>query len=281
MVWPRTRSAPTSGPAGPPIAPAVDSLRRSPDPGAAGPAARPAAGPGSDRRPSSPRPDRWRRAGRCHRAVGPGLPQDHLGPGWQLGRARRVGCGHLQCPPPDHDPARKGQDVGMTSRVAVTGAAGKLGRAVVSDLREQGWEVLAIDRVRPAGTEGEFVTVDLTDAGQVLEVLTGWVDEHRRRWTRWSIWLRCRPPAAAELGHFRQQRHRDLERLQRRPQRRCPQPGLGLQRDRSRPAVRHPAAVPARGRGVRAAPGEHLLHGEGPGGGDGRTFLPLGPGTEK
>jgi nucleoside-diphosphate-sugar epimerase len=67
----------------------------------------------------------------------------------------------------------------MTSRVAVTGAAGKLGRAVVADLREHGWNVLALDRVRPTETTGEFVTVDLTHYGQVLEALTGWVDEHR------------------------------------------------------------------------------------------------------
>jgi nucleoside-diphosphate-sugar epimerase len=67
----------------------------------------------------------------------------------------------------------------MTSRVAVTGAAGKLGRAVVQHLSDQGWDVLSVDRVRPAGSSGEFVTVDLTDAGQVLEVLTGRVDEHR------------------------------------------------------------------------------------------------------
>jgi nucleoside-diphosphate-sugar epimerase len=70
--------------------------------------------------------------------------------------------------------------VPMTSRVAVTGAAGKLGRAVVSDLLAHGWDVLSLDRVRPTSADGEFVAVDLTDHGQVLEVLTGWVDEHRR-----------------------------------------------------------------------------------------------------
>jgi len=75
---------------------------------------------------------------------------------------------------------RSGQDVGMTSRVAVTGAAGKLGRAVVSDLEAHGWEVLSIDRIRPMTSVGEFIDVDLTDHGQVLEVLTGWADEHRR-----------------------------------------------------------------------------------------------------
>jgi nucleoside-diphosphate-sugar epimerase len=68
----------------------------------------------------------------------------------------------------------------MTSRVAVTGAAGKLGRAVVADLRAHGWDVLSIDRVQPADP-GEFVAVDLTDYGQVLEVLSGGTDEHRGR----------------------------------------------------------------------------------------------------
>lgn len=62
-------------------------------------------------------------------------------------------------------------------RVAVTGAAGKLGRAVVAHLRYSGWDVLSLDRVRPADP-GEAVVVDLTDYGQVLEVLSGRVDEH-------------------------------------------------------------------------------------------------------
>jgi nucleoside-diphosphate-sugar epimerase len=66
----------------------------------------------------------------------------------------------------------------VTGRVAVTGAAGKLGRAVVADLTEHGWDVVSIDRVRPAHPVGEFVATDLTDYGQVLELLTGRVDEH-------------------------------------------------------------------------------------------------------
>ncbi|WNB86701.1 NAD(P)-dependent oxidoreductase [Cellulomonas sp. ATA003] len=66
----------------------------------------------------------------------------------------------------------------MTGRVAVTGAAGKLGRAVVADLAAHGWDVISIDRVRPAQVVGEFVAVDLTDYGQVLEIMTGRVDEH-------------------------------------------------------------------------------------------------------
>ena len=67
----------------------------------------------------------------------------------------------------------------MTPRVAVTGAAGKLGRVVVADLIANGWDVMALDRIRPADPPDEFVAIDLTDYGQVLEALTGSVDEHR------------------------------------------------------------------------------------------------------
>jgi len=63
-------------------------------------------------------------------------------------------------------------------RVAVTGSAGKLGRAVVRHLRESGWDVLSIDRRRPETDPGEFLAVELTDYGQVLAALSGGVDEH-------------------------------------------------------------------------------------------------------
>jgi nucleoside-diphosphate-sugar epimerase len=63
--------------------------------------------------------------------------------------------------------------------VVVTGAAGKLGRAVVADLDATGWDVLSLDRARPADRAGEFLAVDLTDYGQVLEAVTGASDEHR------------------------------------------------------------------------------------------------------
>ena len=66
----------------------------------------------------------------------------------------------------------------MSRRVAVTGAAGKLGRAVVADLTAHGWDALAIDRARPTGHTGEFVAADLTDYGQTLELLGGGIDEH-------------------------------------------------------------------------------------------------------
>src|SRR5690348_15499201 len=81
-----------------------------------------------------------------------------------------------------------GEDVTMTGleaevprRVVVTGAAGKLGRAVVAHLRAVGVDVLAVDRDGgrdPRAVEGEFLQVDLTDYGQVLEAFTGGADEH-------------------------------------------------------------------------------------------------------
>ena len=66
-------------------------------------------------------------------------------------------------------------------RVVLTGAAGKLGRAVLADLAHHGWRVLAVDRVRPAQAAGEWVVADLTDHGQVLELLSGQTDEHPGR----------------------------------------------------------------------------------------------------
>ncbi|HET7762784.1 MAG TPA: NAD(P)-dependent oxidoreductase [Phycicoccus sp.] len=73
------------------------------------------------------------------------------------------------------------RDPDLPRRVLVTGAHGKLGRAVVAHLREVGVDVLAVDRSSggdPRDVEGEFLTVDLTDYGQVLEAVTGTTDEH-------------------------------------------------------------------------------------------------------
>ncbi|GAB3243455.1 NAD-dependent epimerase/dehydratase family protein [Kineosporia babensis] len=69
----------------------------------------------------------------------------------------------------------------MTGRVVVTGAAGKLGRVVVDDLAAHGWDVLAVDRVPVPGWSGDFVRADLTDYGQVLEIVSGAVDERGPR----------------------------------------------------------------------------------------------------
>jgi len=59
-------------------------------------------------------------------------------------------------------------------RIAVTGANGKLGRTVVTRLRESGHQVVALDTVgeRAPG----FVRIDLTDYGQVADALAG-IDE--------------------------------------------------------------------------------------------------------
>jgi nucleoside-diphosphate-sugar epimerase len=68
----------------------------------------------------------------------------------------------------------------LPHRVAVTGALGKLGRHVVTHLRDLGVEVLALDRTGrdPRTVDGEYVDVDLTDYGQVLEAVGGGIDEH-------------------------------------------------------------------------------------------------------
>ena len=56
-------------------------------------------------------------------------------------------------------------------RIAVTGSSGKLGQAVVDHLVETGHSVTGLDAV---GAPGEnFVRVDLTDTGQVMDALAG------------------------------------------------------------------------------------------------------------
>jgi UDP-glucose 4-epimerase len=64
---------------------------------------------------------------------------------------------------------RRGQTERM--RIILTGSSGKLGRTVVRELRANGHEVVALDRVgeRVPG----FVRVDLTDYGDVIDVFDG------------------------------------------------------------------------------------------------------------
>lgn len=65
--------------------------------------------------------------------------------------------------------------------VVVTGSSGKLGRAVVTDLADHGYEVVTTDRTPPpAGQPGRFTRADLTDLGQVVELLTGVDDRYDR-----------------------------------------------------------------------------------------------------
>jgi nucleoside-diphosphate-sugar epimerase len=60
-------------------------------------------------------------------------------------------------------------------RIAVTGGSGKLGRTVVRTLREEGNEVVNLDRF---GERGDFTQVDLTDYGQVIDAIAGIDDRH-------------------------------------------------------------------------------------------------------
>jgi len=66
------------------------------------------------------------------------------------------------------------------ARVAVTGGVGKLGRAVVADLLEHGWDVVTLDRVAPDQRRGIFVRVDLTSYGQAVEALSVVDDRYRK-----------------------------------------------------------------------------------------------------
>lgn len=59
------------------------------------------------------------------------------------------------------------------TRIAVTGGSGRLGRAVVLDLTEHGYDVVNLDLdAPPAGAPGDFLTVDLGDYGQVVQALS-------------------------------------------------------------------------------------------------------------
>ncbi len=65
----------------------------------------------------------------------------------------------------------------MTETVAVTGALGKVGRAVVQDLLDHGYAVHATDAHGPfgerAGLGVDVMRAELTDYGQAVEALAG------------------------------------------------------------------------------------------------------------
>lgn len=60
------------------------------------------------------------------------------------------------------------------SRIAVTGGSGKLGRAVIRELAQQGHELHNFDLVAPGETlPASFTRIDFTDFGQTVEALAG------------------------------------------------------------------------------------------------------------
>lgn len=63
------------------------------------------------------------------------------------------------------------------SKVVVTGGSGKLGRAVVRDLIEHGYQVLNLDSMAIRNGPCPSLKVDLTDYGQVAEAILGGTDE--------------------------------------------------------------------------------------------------------
>ncbi|ORX37740.1 hypothetical protein BD324DRAFT_578376 [Kockovaella imperatae] len=61
-------------------------------------------------------------------------------------------------------------------RVVVTGGSGKLGRWVVREMVEHGWQVLNLDKSAPAPSEKDvparFIIADLTNYGEVIALLS-------------------------------------------------------------------------------------------------------------
>jgi nucleoside-diphosphate-sugar epimerase len=66
------------------------------------------------------------------------------------------------------------------TRVVVTGGSGKLGRACVRDLVEQGYDVVNADRVGSPDAAAPWLRVDLEDFGETLQALGGVDDRYDR-----------------------------------------------------------------------------------------------------
>src|SRR5690606_4083614 len=73
--------------------------------------------------------------------------------------------------------AGPGEEEAAMAKVLVTGGSGKLGRAVLKDLVTNGYAVLNVDQAPPRDGICPFVRAELTDFGQVVQLVTGSVDE--------------------------------------------------------------------------------------------------------
>jgi nucleoside-diphosphate-sugar epimerase len=60
----------------------------------------------------------------------------------------------------------KPEETQMDRTVAVTGGSGKLGRAVVAALIDEGWTVVTFDPYPSPDIRARFIRTDLTDYGQ-------------------------------------------------------------------------------------------------------------------
>ena len=123
------------------------------------------------------------------------------------------------------------------THIVVTGGSGKLGRAVVADLVDNGYQVTNLDRRPPADQRSAFVLVDFTDYGQVLAALLG-VDDKYDTVERGAS---GRHPGAGpddERRHLRQQHHQHPPCFRRRPGSRNQDRGVGVQRDGAWAAIR-------------------------------------------
>lgn len=61
----------------------------------------------------------------------------------------------------------------MSKRVVVTGGSGKAGKAIVADLRQHGYDALNADLAASRRLDRGSIAADVTDLGQVFEVLDG------------------------------------------------------------------------------------------------------------
>ena len=160
-------------------------------------------------------------------------------------------------------------------RIAVTGGSGKLGRHVVERLRGSGHDVVVLD------SHGErapgFVRVDLTDYGQVADVLGGVHGEQPPVEAVVHLAAIPAPGLAPDAVTFANNVPATFNVLHAAIRQGIRTHRHGVERDGARPALRHPAAVRPGRRGVRRPARVGVLPRQAPRGGDGGRAVPLAP----